>query len=83
MMGDNTHHHLVTLLLLLLLPKKLASSFITKSGRSSGVQCPESGTMTPCTFEAKDCVELNVGVPGSCPPNAGYIAPAKSNNLPA
>jgi hypothetical protein len=31
-------------------PKKLLSIFTTKSGRSSGIQCPDKGTLTPVTF---------------------------------
>ena len=30
--------------------KKLLSIFTTKSGRSSGIQCPDRGTLIPVTF---------------------------------
>ena len=36
--------------LMLAPPKKLLSIFTTKSGRSSGIQCPDKGTLMPVTF---------------------------------
>jgi hypothetical protein len=39
------------LMVLFVVPeKKLSSSFITKSDLSSGIKCPEFGTLIPCTF---------------------------------
>jgi hypothetical protein len=73
---DNTitklteNNHLVALVVLLP-PKKLITCCITKSGCSSGIQCPESGTVTPVTFAAKACVAFNVVLPGRSPPKAG------------
>jgi hypothetical protein len=61
----------MTYLTLLLFPKNLDSWSSTKSGRSSGIQCTESGTVTPVTFVANYCNELNAKLPGTSPPNAG------------
>ncbi|MDW3679746.1 MAG: hypothetical protein QOA14_09295 [Nitrososphaeraceae archaeon] len=36
----------------------------TNFGCSSGIQCPDSGTVTPFTFVASDCKELNAKLPG-------------------
>jgi hypothetical protein len=36
-----------------------ASCSMTNFGCSSGIQCPESGTVMPVTFAAKACVEVN------------------------
>ena len=59
------------LISLLLFPKNLNSWSSTKSGRSSGIQCPENGTVTPVTFVANDCNELDAKLPGISPPKAG------------
>lgn len=50
-----------------------------KSGRSSGIQSPESGTVTLVTFIANDCKELNAQVSGRSPPKAGYMSPPHAN----
>jgi hypothetical protein len=54
----------------------LDSWAITKSGCSSGIQCPENGTITPLTFSAKACVEFNVVLPGKSPPNQKILLSA-------
>jgi hypothetical protein len=73
----NGDTNLTRVIHLLLLPKKLNIWSTTKSDCSSGIQCPESGTMTPCTFVARACIEFNLLLPGRSPSKAGYIL----NNL--
>jgi hypothetical protein len=36
---------------------------MTNCGCSSGIQCPESGTVMPVTFAANGCVELSPKLP--------------------
>src|SRR5215204_4293856 len=59
--------------------KNFASCSMTNCGCSSGIQCPESGTVMPVTFAANACVEFSVIFPGSSPPKAGYISPPNTN----
>ena len=61
--------HLV--LVVLPTPKKLSSIFITKSGRSSGIQCPELGTLMPMTFSANIFIPYITEGIVILPPNAG------------
>ena len=60
-----TNSLLAHLLALVLFPKNLNNWSMTKSGCSSGIQCPESGTVTPFTFAASACVEFNAKFPGN------------------
>jgi hypothetical protein len=45
--------------------KNFASCSMTNCGCSSGIQCPESGTVMPVTFAANACVEFSVRFTGS------------------
>jgi hypothetical protein len=56
---------------LVLFPKNLNSRSITKPGCSPGIQCPESGTVTPSTFAANYCIGVKLKLPGKSPPKAG------------
>jgi hypothetical protein len=47
-----TNSLLAHLLALVLFPKNLNNWSTTKPGCSSGIQCPESGTVMPFTFAA-------------------------------
>jgi hypothetical protein len=40
---------------------------MTNPGCSSGIQCPESGTVMPVTFAAKAWVEFSAKFPGKSP----------------
>lgn len=44
---------------------------MTNSGRSSGIQCPESGPVIPVTSADNACVEATAKLPGKSPPKAG------------
>src|SRR5215204_2562577 len=59
--------------------KNFASCSMTNCGCSSGIQCPESGTVMPVTFAANACVEFSARFPGKSPPKAGYISPPNTN----
>ena len=78
---EKLNYKVLYLLSKLLFPKNFESWSSKKSGRSSGIQCPDNGTITPCTFVAKarDCIEFNVMLPGMSPPKAGYISPDRTS----
>ena len=55
--------------------KKLLSSFTTTSGCSSGIKCPEFGTVIPVKFGANIVIPYMIVGIVMLPPNVGIYPP--------